>query len=213
MINFHIITLFPEVCEPYLSASILGRAQENKKIKISFYNPRDFVDNKDKRIDQKPYGGGPGMVIEAEPVARAVEKAKGKKKNVGMFFMSASGKEFNNKEAKKIPEKYKHVILIAGRYEGIDQRVIKMTDAKEVSVGPYILTGGELPVMIITDAVSRFVSGVLGNESSLEEGRVSTSKVYTRPDVIKYKGKEYKAPEVLLSGNHKEIEEWKRKNG
>lgn len=208
--HFHIITLFPEAFDSYISKSILGRAVEDKKIKISFYNPRDFVKDKNKRVDRKPYGGGPGMVIEAPAVVKAVEKAMGKKKNVKILFFSADGKQFTNTIAKQYSKKYKHIILIAGHYEGIDARVRKIFKAEEISIGPYVLTGGELPAMIVVDAVARQIPGVLGNIESIEEGRVSSSEVYTRPEEFKYKGKNYKVPKVLLSGHHKDIEEWKK---
>ncbi len=213
IMHFHIITLFKSAIEPYLKESILGRAKERGKIKFSFYNPRDFVSEKrNGRVDGKPYGGGPGMVIEAMPILRAIEKAKGKKKNVKVFLLSAEGKEFNSVNAKKYSLNYKHIILIAGHYEGIDARVIKAADVEEISIGRYVLTGGELPALVFIDAVSRFVPNVLGNESSIEENRVSSSLVYTRPEILKYKGKQYKVPEILLSGNHKKIEEWKASN-
>ncbi len=217
--HFHIITLFTEIFDSYLNESILGRAIEDKKIKISFYNPRDFSNingkNKFKHIDQKPYGGGPGMVIEARPVILSVEKALSKikrKKNssVKIIFFSPSGKKFDTDYAKKISKKYTDIILICGRYEGIDARVKKVFKTEDVSIGDYVLTGGELPAMVLIDCISRQVKGVLGNFNSREEERVSSSDVYTRPEVLEYKGKKYKVPKVLLSGNHKKIEEWKK---
>lgn len=210
MITFHIISLFPESIRAYTDASILGRAQKSKKIKVLFYNPRDFSTDKHKRVDRKPYGGGPGMVLEAGPVLKAVEKACGRKKKVKILFFAASGKEFNASYAKNLLKKYKHVILIAGHYEGIDARVQKILKAEEVSVGPFILTGGEVPALVVVDAVSRFVSGVLGNITSLEESRTASPDVYTRPEVLFYKGRNYKVPKILLSGHHKEIEGWKQ---
>lgn len=192
----------------------MKRALEDKKIKVSIYNPRDFVKNKWKRVDRPPYGGGPGLVIEAEPVIRAIEtavkKAKGKAK---IIFLSPSGKEFNNTYAAKTAQKFKHLIIICGRYEGIDARVKKVFKAEEVSIGPFVLTGGELPAMVIMDVISRQIPGVLGNLDSLEERRVSSSEVYTRPEVFKYKGKSYRVPKVLLSGHRAKIEEWKKKRG
>lgn len=206
--NFHIITLFPEMFDSYLKESIIARAIKEKKIKISFYNPRDF--GKTNRIDKKPYGGGPGMVLEALPVLKAVEKAVGKKKGVKIIFLSPGGKEFTNHYAEKINKKYKNVVIIAGRYEGIDARVKKILKAEEVKIGNYTLTGGELPAMVMMDVISRRIPGVLGNIESVEEKRISSSDVYTRPESLKYKGKEYKVPKVLLSGHHKDIEKWKR---
>ena len=210
MLNFHIITLFPEAFESYLNHSIIKRAAENKKIKFHFYNPRDFTKDKHKRVDNKPYGGGPGMVIEAEPVLRAVKKAIGKKdkRNIEIIFFTPHGKKWTNKEAKKLAQK-KHIILIAGHYEGIDARVQKILKAKEYSIGDYITTGGELAALVLIDTISRQKEGVLGKKESLEENRIASPEVYTRPEVLKWEGREYKVPKVLLSGNHKKIEEWK----
>jgi len=208
--TFHIITIFPEMFLSYVNESILLRAQKKKLINIKFYNPRDFTKDKHKKVDHKPYGGGPGMVMAAEPILKAVGKARGRKKNVKIIMLSPSGKQFTNVYAKNITKKYKDVILIAGRYEGIDARVKKALRAEEISVGPYILTGGEAPAMVILDAVSRQISGVLGHEESLEEKRTASSEMYTRPEVLKYKSKNYKVPKVLLSGDHKKIEEWKK---
>ena len=207
--HFHIVTLFPDSFSSYFSESILKRALEDKKIKVSFYNPREFTKNKHKRIDQKPYGGGPGMVIQAEPVVRAIAKAKGRKRNVKIIFFSPGGAQFDTSYAKKITKKYKNVVLVCGRYEGIDARVRKIFRAEEISIGPYTLTGGELPAMVVLDCMSRQVEGVLGNFSSREEERIASRDVYTRPDVFTYKKKKYKVPQVLLSGNHKKIDEWR----
>ncbi|MDO8590005.1 MAG: tRNA (guanosine(37)-N1)-methyltransferase TrmD [bacterium] len=209
--HFHIITLFPKAFDSYLGESILKRAIEDKKIKVFFYNPRDFVKDKNKRIDRPPYAGGPGMVIQAEPVvkaiASAVAKAGGKPK---IIFLSPSGTQFTNTYAAKVAKKYKNVIIVCGRYEGIDARVKKIFKMDEISVGPFILTGGELPAMVIVDVMSRQVSGVLGNFDSVEERRISSSEVYTRPEVFKYKGKSYRVPKVLLSGHRAKIDVWKK---
>jgi len=209
-VHFHIITLFPKAFVSYLGESILKRAIEDRKIKVSFYNPRDFVDNKWKRVDRPPYGGGPGLVIEALPVIKAIAKAKGKK-NAKIIFLSPSGKQFTNEYARKVVRKYQNIIIISGRYEGIDARVKEIFKVDEISVGPFILTGGELPAMMIMDVMARHIPGVLGNFDSLEERRVSNSNVYTRPEVLLYKGKKYRVPKVLLSGHRAKIEEWKKK--
>ncbi len=209
--HFHIITLFPKAFDSYLGESILKRAIEDKKIKISFYNPRDFAENKWSRIDRPPYAGGPGMVIQAEPVIKAIAKAKGRKRKVKIIFLSPSGKQFDNSYAAKAAKNYKDIIIVSGRYEGIDARVKEIFKMDEVSVGPFILTGGELPAMIIIDALSRHVPGVLGNLDSIEERRVASSEVYTRPEVFTYKGKKYHVPKILLSGHRAKIEEWKKK--
>jgi tRNA (guanine37-N1)-methyltransferase len=211
-VNFHVITLFPESFDSYINSSIIGRALKDKKIKIKFYNPRDYSDNKFRHVDQKPYSGGPGMVIQALPVVKAIEKAIKSKKKIKIIWLSPSGKQFNTEYAKKTAKKYTDIIMISGRYEGIDERVRKIFKTDSVSVGPYILTGGELPAMIVMDCVSRQIEGVLGNFNSLEESRNASGYVYTRPEVLEYKGKKYRVPKVLLSGNHAKITEWRNKN-
>lgn len=217
--HFHFITLFPKAFDSYLGESILKRALEDGKIKVSFYNPRDYVDlpagrqgiKWNRRVDRPPYGGGPGLVIEALPVVKAIEKAKkAAKGKAKIIFLSPRGKEFSNSYAQKVSKGYKHVILVCGRYEGIDARVKKIFKMDEISVGPFVLTGGELPAMIIVDVVSRQLPGVLGNMDSLEERRVAGAEVYTRPEVFKYKNKSYRVPKILLSGHRAKIEEWKK---
>ncbi len=213
--NFHIVTLFPKAFDSYLNESIISRAIEDKKIKVSFYNPRDYSDDKWKRVDQKPYSGGPGMVIQALPVAKAIEKVlskiKSKKSKVKIIWLSPGGRQFDTVYAKNIAKKFTDFILVSGRYEGVDARIKKIFKMEDVSIGPYVLTGGELPAMVFLDCVSRQVPGVLGNFSSLEESRVTSHNVYTRPEVFEYKKKKYRVPKVLLSGNHKKIEAWKIK--
>ena len=209
--TFHVITLFSESFDSYISSSIIGRAIRNKKIQIKFYNPRYFSDNKFKHIDQKPYSGGPGMVIQALPVVKAIEKAFKKSKKPLIIWLSPSGKQFNTEYAKKNAKKYTDIILICGRYEGVDERVRKIFKTESLSVGPYVLTGGELPAMVIMDSISRQIKGVLGNFNSLEESRASSPAVYTRPEVLEYKGKKYRVPKILLSGHHAKIEEWQKK--
>lgn len=217
--HFHIVTLFPEAFRSYLGESILRRSIEGGKVKISFYNPRDFTANKWRRVDRPPYGGGPGLVIEALPVIKAIESALRKARisrsnrrqsKVKIFWLTPSGRQFDNALAARISKKYKHLILICGRYEGIDARVKRIFKAEGLSVGPYVLTGGELPAMVIIDAVARHIPGVLGNIDSLEERRTASAEVYTRPEVISFKGKQYKVPKVLLSGDHAAIEKWKQ---
>jgi len=207
---FHIITLFPKAFDSYLNESILKRAIEDKKIKIKFYNPRDFSGNKHDRVDRPPYGGGPGMVIQAEPVIKAIAKAKGRKSKVKIIFFNPGGKLLDNQYAKKTADSYSDIILVCGRYEGIDARVKKVFRMDNISIGPFVLTGGELPAMITIDAISRQKKGILGNFDSLEEKRAVSHDVYTRPEVVTYKGKKIRVPKVLLSGNPKKIDEWKR---
>jgi len=212
MTTFHIITLFPNAFDSYLGESILKRAIEDKKIRVKFYNPRDFAKNKWHRVDQRPYGGGPGMVIEALPVIKAIEEAiksskKGKSK---IIFFTPAGKQLTNAYADKVGKAYTDIILVCGRYEGIDARIKKAFKMDDISVGPFILTGGELPAMIAIDAIARRLPGVLGDINSLEESRVASSLVYTRPEAFEYKGKKYRVPKILLSGHKAKIEEWKR---
>ena len=214
--RFHIITLFPDMCRSYANESILKRAQEKKIVSFQYYDPKDFTNRKFDRVDNRPYGGGPGMVLEAIPVVRAGEKAlavaKKKKGKIATFFFSPSGKQFDAKMARMLAETYTDIILISGRYEGIDARAKKILKAKELSIGPYVLTGGELPAMVVADSVSRQIKGVLGTFASVEEERTASADVYTRPEKFTHKGKIYRVPKVLLTGDHKKIEEWKRKN-
>lgn len=223
--NFHIITLFPESFGSYLGESILARAIKNKLLKVEFYNPRDFVKptkvqaKKNKpylRVDDIPYGGGPGMIMQAEPIAKAVEKIlskikRNKKAKTKIIFLVPDGKLFDTQFAKESARKYSDIIIICGRYEGIDERINKIFKTDKISVGNFVMTGGELPAMIILDCMARQISGVLGNFSSREEERVSSSEVYTRPETLVFKGKKYSVPKVLLSGNHVKIEEWRKK--
>jgi tRNA (guanine37-N1)-methyltransferase len=225
--TFHVITLFPEMFNSYLNESILKRAQKDKKITVKFYNPRKFSNDKHKTVDDKPYGGGPGMVMMVEPVLKAWESARfegvlkkifktitmqRRKKSFKTYIFSPGGRKFTTRIAKSDSKKYTDVILICGRYEGIDSRIIEIAGAEELSIGDYVLTGGELPAMVVIDSMSRQVPGVLGKFESLEEERISSGKMYTRPEVFEYKGKEYSVPEVLMSGHHKKIDEWRSKN-
>ena len=230
-VNFHVITLFPESIEPYLATSILGRARglTGKKkgatpvITVSYYNPRHYSTDKWKRVDQRPYGGGPGMVLEPESLLKAGVKAGALKKGTEVIFFSPSGKQFDAAEARRLAKK-RDIVFISGRYEGVDARVPKILKATAMSVGPYVLTGGELPAALMIDAIARQVPGVLGDINSLEERRKSTykahgeqddatasSEVYTKPEKLLWRKKKYKVPAVLLSGNHQAIEEWKKK--
>lgn len=224
--NFYIITLFPEMFNSYLNESILGRAIKDKKIKINFINPRKFVTGKyrkvwpdgniSSKVDDRPYAGGPGMVMMAEPIIKAVEsvtKKISKKKNVKYIVINfiPKAEKFTTKIAKNISDKYTDVIMVCGRYEGIDARVDKILKTMKLSIGDYVLTGGEIPAMILVDSISRQIEGVLGNFDSREEERVSSSEIYTRPEILVHNKKKYKVPTVLLSGDHKKIEEWKNK--
>lgn len=207
---FHLITIFPEALKSYIDSSILKRAQKNKLIKIKFYNPRDYAKDKHKITDNRSYGGGAGMVMKVEPIVKAIKTIKTNRVKIIMF--SPAGKQFDQKTARQWAKRYKDIVMISGHYEGIDERVKKILKAQEISIGPYVLTGGELAAGIIIDAVSRHIPGVLGKRESLEENRGIGIPVYTRPEIFEWRGKKYRVPKVLLSGHHKKIEEWKKKN-
>lgn len=232
--QFHVVTLFPESFDSYINESIIGRAIKSKKIKISFVNPRMHVTGKYKKVwpdgnvsrivDERPYGGGPGMVMRAEPILKSVEsiikkiaKRKTKSKTL-VVFLSPSGELFTTDYAKKASSNFTDVIFICGRYEGIDSRVVailskpktKVIQFTQVSIGDYVLTGGELPAMVMIDCMSRQIPGVLGNFDSREEERISSSEIYTRPETLEWNKKRYAVPPVLLSGDHKKMNEWKK---
>lgn len=213
--TFHIITIFPGLFDSYLSDSIIKKAIDREKLNVHFYNPRDFTTNKHNKVDDTPYGGGPGMVMMVDPIIRTYEHILeniGSDSSVVALLPSPGGKEFTNQEAQHNIEQYTDIIIICGRYEGIDARVSEITDAHEYSIGNYVLTGGELAAMVMIDVISRRIPGVLGNDDSLEERRSASHQMYTRPDVYTHNRKEYPVPEVLRSGNHAEIEQWRRDN-
>lgn len=210
--RFDIITIFPKIFDSYLKESLILKAQKNKIIDIKIWNLRDFCKDKRKTVDDKPFGGGPGMVLKVEPIYQAVNfiknKNKNKKKRVILF--SPRGKELNLKVLKRLL-KYDELILICGRYEGVDERVSKYVADEEISIGNYILSGGELPALVLIEALSRLIPGFLGKYESLEYTRGSWP-AYTRPAVFSpKKNVKWKVPDILLSGNHKKIEEWRKK--
>lgn len=208
--KFDIITIFPKIFDSYFNESIIKRALNKGLVEINIHNLRDYTKDKHNTVDDKPYGGGPGMVMMVEPVSKAVEDLKKKqqikKRKQKVILFSANGNKFDHKMAKRF-SKLDQLIMICGRYEGVDERIAKHIADEEVSIGSYILTGGELPAMVVVDAVSRLIPGVLGKRESLEEKKGSYP-VYTRPE--EFKG--WKVPEVLLSGNHKKIKEWRKKH-
>lgn len=218
--RFHLITLFQEACDAYLSASIIGRARKEKKIVIKYQNPRDFVAGPAgsyKKVDDRPYGGGPGMVMIAPPIIKAVQKCVGRttshmRKPVIIWF-SPSGKQFTNKDADALA-KYSDIVLVCGRYEGIDERAKKiiktLAPVKEFAIGEAVYTGGEIPALAIVDAVTRRLPGVLGKDASVEERRIASSAVYTHPEAIIYKKKKYRVPTVLKTGHHALIDAWRK---
>ena len=214
--QFHLLTIFPSMFDSYLSESLFKRARKEKIISVKVYNPRDFTADKHRKVDDRPFGGGPGMVMQVQPIYKTIafirkkQKAKSKKK-VRTILFSTRGKKLDAKTAKRL-SKYDDLILICGRYEGVDERVADYVADEEISIGDYILSGGELPALIVMEAVSRFVPGFLGKQESLEEINGSFP-TYTRPEVFEpKKGKRWSVPKVLLSGDHAKIQAWRRKN-
>ena len=207
--RYYVLTLFPEMIQEAMGHSILGRAQEDGKIELETINIRDFSHNKQLHVDDAPYGGGAGMVMQAPPVYEAWESVVNR---IGhkppVVFMTPAGKTFDQKKAKELSG-YPELIFLCGHYEGIDQRVIDEIVTEEISIGDYVLTGGELPALVVMDAVSRMVPGVLGNETSAVDESFSGMYLeypqYTRPPV--FHGQE--VPEVLLSGHHENIRKWR----
>ena len=205
--KFDVLTLFPEMFE-VMNQSILGRAQEKNIIDINVINIRDFSENKHKKVDDTPYGGGAGMVIMPDVVYRAYKSIKNDEKNAKVIYMSPQGQTLNQAKVESLA-KEKHLIILCGHYEGIDQRVLDKIVDEEISIGDYVLTGGEIPAMALIDSVSRYVDGVLTGESikeeSFSEGLLEYPQ-YTRPEI--FEG--VKVPEVLLSGHHENINKWRK---
>ena len=202
--KFDVLTLFPESFEP-IKQSILGRALEKNLISLNLINIRDFSNNKHKKVDDTPYGGGAGMVIRPDVVYDAYKSIKDE--NAKVIYMSPQGNVLNQKKVESL-SKEKHLILLCGHYEGIDQRVIDEIVDEEISIGDYVLTGGEIPAMVLIDSVSRYVEGVLTKESIKEESfsnNLLEYPQYTRPETFLDK----KVPEVLLSGHHENIRKWR----
>lgn len=227
MIRFHVVTIFPKMLDSYINESLFLRAIKNKIITVQMHDLRDFSDarygRKIKkglqpfaRVDDRPFGGGPGMVLQIEPIYRAVEaikKSKGSKSRklkTRIILFSTRGAKFDAKAARRLA-KYDELIFICGRYEGIDERVAHHIADEEISIGDYVLSGGEIPALVVMEAISRFVPGFLGKEESLEEVNGSFP-TYTRPEIFSpQKGKKWMVPKILLSGDHKKIEEWRRR--
>lgn len=228
--TFHIITIFPKIFDSYFNESILGRAQKNKLIKIIIHDLRRWTTDKHKTVDDRPFGGGTGMVMKVEPLYKALQSIapfnKGDKGDLTplqkggrgvspkTILLSAKGKNWNQKLAKS-HSKLDDIILICGRYEGVDERISKFID-EEISIGDYVLTGGEIGAMVIIDSITRLLPGAIGNADSAKYESHSIPGVlehphYTRPEVFTANGKSYRVPKVLLSGNHKKIAEWREK--
>jgi len=215
--KFDIITIFPDIFTSYFNESILKRAQEKGIIKIKVHNLRDYTTDKHKTVDDTPYGGGAGMVLKVEPIYKCVnaikkQETKTKKQTSRTILFSAKGKKYTQKDAKRL-SKYDQLIFICGRYEGVDERVAKHIADEEISIGDFVLTGGEIPAIIVIDSITRLLPNVLGNdqsalyESHSEIGYLEHAQ-YTKPE--KFEG--WKVPKILLSGNHGEIENWRKKN-
>jgi tRNA (guanine37-N1)-methyltransferase len=226
--KFDILTIFPNIFTSYFNESILKRARKKGLIKIAAHNLRDFAADKHKKVDDAPYGGGPGMVLKVEPIYKAVQnvridrndrsvrssiKRSDRSHRTRVILFSTRGKKLDAKMAKRL-SKYDQLILICGRYEGVDERVAKYIADEEISIGDYVLSGGELPAMVLVEAVARQIPGALGKYESLEEIKGSYP-VYTRPPIFKPKTKNqkpkiWKVPKVLLSGAHKAIDKWRK---
>lgn len=204
--QFDVLTLFPEMFEP-LKQSILGRANKNHILEFNFINMRDFSKDKHQKVDDTPYGGGAGMVIMPDVVYDAYNSIKNRE-NAKVIYLSPQGKTLNQIKVQEL-SKQQHLILLCGHYEGIDQRVLDEIVDEEISIGDYVLTGGELPAMVLIDSVSRYVEGVL-KEDSVQEESFSNGLLeypqYTRPEIFRDK----KVPEVLLSGHHENIKKWRQ---
>lgn len=216
MLKFDILTIFPNIFNSYLKESFIDRARKSGKISVNIHNLRDFTKDRHKAVDDRPFGGGLGMVLKVEPIYKAVKKIKKGRKNKVILF-TPRGRKFNQQLAYKL-SRLNGIIMICGRYEGVDERVAKRVADMELSIGDYDLMGGELPAMVVMETVARLIPGILGKPAFLKE-RMTKEKgfieypQYTRPEAFSpKKGVKWQVPKVLLSGNHKKIEEWRRKH-
>ena len=204
-----IITIFPKMFEPVLNESIIKRAINKGKVKIQVHNLRDYTLDKHKKVDDRPFGGGSGMVMGPQPIFSAVQSLKAKGKKSKVILLCPQGHKLDQALAKRLA-KHKHLILICGHYEGVDERVRQYLADEEVSIGDYILTGGELPAMVLVDSIVRLIPGVLGDKNSLNfesfEGNLLEYPQYTRPAQLR----QMRVPEVLLSGDHTKIHNWRK---
>lgn len=208
--KFNIVTIFPNELMRSLNYGVIGNAINDNKIRIDCHDPRIHADNKHKSIDDKPYGGGPGMVMQAEPVLKSIQQARNGDTNIPVVFLSPQGKTFNQDKAKEL-SKLDEIIIVSSRYEGLDQRAIDQTDNhEELSIGEYILSGGETACAVVIDSISRLIPGVLGDRESILEESFSDGLLeyphYTRPPEVNGD----KVPEILLSGDHQKINQWRR---
>lgn len=210
--KFNIITIFPDQLMQTLQFGVIGRAIENRTIELNFIDPREFSDNDYGSIDDKAYGGGPGMVMQVEPILSSIEKIKKESKNnIQTVFLSPQGEQYTQKQA-ELFMKYNEIIIVSGRYEGFDERLLDLTEnAIEISIGDYVLSGGEIAASVIIDSITRLIPGVLGDEQSAVEESFTSGLLdhphYTRPEIVRNK----EVPNVLLSGNHKAIKRWRLK--
>lgn len=226
MLRFDVITIFPEIFKSYLGESLIARAQKKKFIKINVHDLRKWTNDRHKTVDDRPFGGGLGMVLKVGPIYKAVREltkktgasAKASATRRKIILFTPRGKKFTQKMAYKL-SKLDQIIFISGRYEGVDERVAEKIADMEISIGDYDLMGGELAAMVCIEAIARLVPGVLGKPALLKE-RITKSggfleyAQYTRPEVFETKdGKKWKVPKVLLTGNHKKIEQWKKGHG
>ena len=208
--HFKIVTIFPKELSISLSYGVVGNAINDNKIRIDYFDPRDYADNKHGSIDDKPYGGGPGMVMQANPVLESIDQARDNSLDIPVFFLSPRGKTFDQNKAKEL-SKMDKIILVSSRYEGLDQRAIDQTDNhEEISIGDYILSGGEAACTVVIDSIARLIPGVLGDDESILEESFSDGLLeyphYTRPSEVNGES----VPDILLSGDHKKIEEWRK---
>tara|TARA_B100000686_G_scaffold45017_1_gene47668 strand:+ start:629 stop:1369 length:741 start_codon:yes stop_codon:yes gene_type:complete len=208
--KFSVVTIFPQIIWANLEFGILGKAIDKEKIEVSTYDPRDYSKSPTKRVDDKPFGGGSGMVMEAGPIIKAVEEAKKKSIDAHVIYLSPQGNLFNQEKAKELADR-SNIILISGRYEGVDQRVVDHIVDEEISIGDYVLSGGEIASLILIDSISRQIEGVVGDFQSVEDDSLYDGLLkhpqYTRPEESEYGV----VPKILLSGNHESIRSWKIK--
>lgn len=206
--RFDILTIFPNIVRPYVDESILGRAQDAKLIQVGVHDLREWARDKHKQVDDTPYGGGPGMVMRADVIANAVKTIKSHNSRVVLF--SPAGKTFTQQDAQRYAKDYEQLVIICGRYEGVDARVEEAIADEVISIGDYVLAGGEIPSLVVVESVSRLIPGVLGAQESEESKRFGVGvPQYTKPDIVEIDGKEYTVPKVLKSGNHAEIKKWR----
>ncbi len=220
MKRIDILTIFPDIVTPYLNESILGRARKHQLLSVEAHDLRSFSADKHGKVDDTPYGGGPGMVMTVQPFDSALKSIKQKRKTTRVILTSPSGKRFTQDDARRLAE-YDQLIFLCGRYEGVDARVEEYLCDESLSIGDYVLTGGELPALVMTDAIARMIPGVLGNAESLREESHTNGALeypqYTKPETYSFtsgplnlRRKKASVPPVLLSGNHSVIEAWRK---